>query len=73
MSCIQEQEYDKIVAPKDNEIIELQSHLSDASVPKGQDASITSKSVGKIAREPRRGRASPIDMYFLWRKPGYQI
>ena len=71
MSCAQVQEYDKIVTAKDNEIRELQSQLSDSSrssFPEVQDASITSeetKLIGKVTREPRRGRAPPQLTLFL--------
>ena len=69
MSCAQVQEYDKIVTAKDNEIRELHSWLSDSSgssFPEVWDASITSeetKSIAKVTREPRRGRAPPIDTF----------
>ena len=69
MSCAQVQEYDKIVTAKDNEIRELHSLLSDgsgSSFPKVQDASITSeetKSIGKVTREPRRGRAPQLTLF----------
>ena len=65
MSCAQVQEYDKIVIAKDNEIKELQSQLSYASgssFPEVQDALITleeTRSLGKLTREPRRGRPPP--------------
>ena len=61
MSYIWIQEYDTIVAAKDDEIAELRSQISDAlrsSMPEIQDVSSVSMemttSVGKVPREARQ-------------------
>ena len=69
MSCTQVQEYDRIVAAKDDEITKLRSQISNlsrSSLSEVQNTSFTSvemTSVGQVAKEPRRGRAPPIDTF----------
>lgn len=51
MSCTQVQEYDRIVAAKDDEITELQSQISSfsrSSVPEVQNASSTSAEITSV-------------------------
>ena len=71
LSCSQVQEYDQIIAAKDDEITELRA-LDTGAVrdpPTTDTLNIstttegTTRSVGQAAKESRRGKAPPVDIF----------